>query len=86
MRGTRDPEVTISPPDELATDRLWLAMRTRDGAPLADVPARARDRLLADGLCEIVGARLAPTLRGFLHNDRVARTLVADATIDGAAS
>jgi oxygen-independent coproporphyrinogen-3 oxidase len=81
LRGERVADVVTSPPDELARDRIWLAMRTRDGALLADLPARLADRLLAQELCEIDGPRLRPTLLGFLHNDRIARVVV-DASID----
>jgi oxygen-independent coproporphyrinogen-3 oxidase len=77
LRGERVAEVTTSSPTEVANDLLWLAMRTRDGAPLDDVPPRAVERLLAESLCEIDGVRLRPTLRGFLYNDRIAKLIAA---------
>lgn len=83
LRGERVAETLVSEADELARDRLWLAMRTSDGAPLAGMPAALARRLVDDGLCEIAGAQLRPTLRGFLHNDRIAR-MVANASIAGA--
>jgi oxygen-independent coproporphyrinogen-3 oxidase len=64
---------------ELAIDRLWLGLRTVDGAALADLAAAGRaaiaDRLISEGLCELAGERLRPTLRGFLFNDRIAKLL-----------
>ena len=58
-------------------DLLWLAMRTRDGALVGDVPPPTVERLLAEELCEIDGVRLRPTLRGFLYNDRIAKMIAA---------
>jgi putative oxygen-independent coproporphyrinogen III oxidase len=79
LRGDRLAEVMTTPAAELAIDRLWLGLRTRDGAAVADLTAAGRgavaDRLIAEGLCEIDGARLRPTLRGFLYNDRIAKLL-----------
>jgi putative oxygen-independent coproporphyrinogen III oxidase len=81
LRGEGAPEVTTSPPDELAIDLLWLGLRTRDGVAEADVAAAGRaavvESLIAEGLCEVAGGRIRPTLRGFLYNDRIARRLVA---------
>jgi oxygen-independent coproporphyrinogen-3 oxidase len=77
LRGDRLAEVSTAPPAELARDLVWLAMRTRDGAPLADVAPAAAERLLAERLCEIDGPRLRPTLRGFLYNDRIAKLLLS---------
>jgi oxygen-independent coproporphyrinogen-3 oxidase len=77
LRGDRQAEVAITPAAELAVDLLWLAMRTRDGAPLREIPPRTAERLLAEELCEITGPRLRPTLRGFLYNDRIARMIAA---------
>jgi hypothetical protein len=77
LRGERTADVSVTPRDELAVDLLWLAMRTSDGAPLADVAAATAERLVAEGLCEIAGPSLQPTLRGFLYNDRIAKMIAA---------
>jgi putative oxygen-independent coproporphyrinogen III oxidase len=67
--------------DELATDRLWLGLRTRAGVALAALADRPRTVawMLDAGLAESDGDRLRPTLRGFLHADAVAQRLVAEA-------
>lgn len=61
---------------EMATDRLWLAMRTSDGVAEGDLPPRLADELLADRLAERRAGRICPTLRGFLMADRVAGRIV----------
>lgn len=61
---------------ELATDALWLAMRTRDGAPTAALGA-VGPWLLETGLGEPAGDRIRPTLRGFLFADQVAARIVS---------
>jgi len=61
---------------EMAVDRLWLAMRTRDGAVEADLPPSLVDELVADRLAERRDGRICPTLRGFLMADRVAARIV----------
>jgi coproporphyrinogen III oxidase-like Fe-S oxidoreductase len=55
-------------------DRLWLAMRTVDGAAAAELECWPRlvAWLLAHGLAERAGDRYRPTVRGFLMADRVA--------------
>lgn len=61
---------------EVATDELWLAMRTIDGAParaLGDVAAW----MLANGLGEAAGDQIRPTLRGFLFADQIAARIVS---------
>lgn len=61
---------------EMATDRLWLAMRTSDGVPEGALVASLADELCANGLAEHRGGRICPTLRGFLMADRVAARIV----------
>jgi oxygen-independent coproporphyrinogen-3 oxidase len=64
---------------ELATDELWLAMRTVDGAPARDLgPVVAW--MLDNGLGERAGDRddrIRPTLRGFLFADQIAARIVS---------
>ncbi len=79
----RHAEVVEQDADDVAIDLIWLAMRTSDGAALAQLdalgePGRARliERLQAEGLAEVTGDRLRPSLRGFLFNDRIARHVV----------
>jgi oxygen-independent coproporphyrinogen III oxidase len=65
---------------ELAQERAWLGLRTRDGiaeAALAPAPDVA-DWLVATGLAERIGDRICPTLRGFLFHDRIAARIVRD--------
>jgi oxygen-independent coproporphyrinogen-3 oxidase len=60
---------------QVATDELWLAMRTADGAPaaaLGPVGAWLVDR----GLGEPAGDRIRPTLQGFLFADQIAARVV----------
>ncbi len=63
---------------EVETDALWLAMRTRDGAPVAALGAVA-GWLVSTGLGEVSGdgERILPTLRGFLFADQVAARVVS---------
>jgi coproporphyrinogen III oxidase-like Fe-S oxidoreductase len=73
-----DPTAEVTDLDEaaLAEDRLWLAMRTSDGAPVDQVPETARARLFAAGLVEVAGDRLRPTPKGLLFADEIAITLL----------
>jgi putative oxygen-independent coproporphyrinogen III oxidase len=73
----RVAESTALDAADVETDGLWLAMRTRDGAPADRVPPVAADRLVADGLAERRDGRICPTLRGFLFANQVAARLVA---------
>ena len=65
-------EVVTSTPAELAVDRAWLGMRTRDGVAEAELPRPLVAWLLEEGLAERAGMRISPTLRGFLMADRIA--------------
>lgn len=80
LRGERIAETTTTPAAELAVDRLWLGLRTRDGVDVGEVTAAGRgpiiERLIDEGLLER-DDRIRPTLRGFLYNDRIGRLLVA---------
>lgn len=67
----------ISAPDDLATDRAWLGMRTSDGVADTEIPAPLADRWVAEGLATRAGGRICPTLQGFLMADRMAAQLVA---------
>ena len=63
---------------ELAADRVWLGLRTRDGVPadaLAGQPGLL-DWLGESGLAEVSADRIRPTLRGFLYSDQVARRVM----------
>ena len=70
------PEVSHVPADEMATDRLWLAMRTRDGVGEGALPADLAAALVAGGLAERRDGRICPTLRGFLMADTIAAQIV----------
>ncbi len=70
------PEAITSDPDELARDRAWLGMRTRDGVAEAELPPGLGARLVDQGLAERVGGRISPTLRGFLMADAIAALIV----------
>jgi putative oxygen-independent coproporphyrinogen III oxidase len=77
--GGRRDHVDALTADEVATDELWLAMRTSDGVAadrLAAWPALV-ERLVADGLAERRADHICPTLRGFLYADTVAARIVA---------
>ncbi len=69
-------EVVAIDPREMAIDRAWLGMRTRDGVAETDLPAQVVDELLRDQLAERCGVRICPTLRGFLMADRIAARVV----------
>jgi putative oxygen-independent coproporphyrinogen III oxidase len=60
---------------DVATDELWLAMRTADGAPAAALGSVGA-WLLAGGLGQTRGDRICPTLRGFLFADQIASRVV----------
>jgi len=62
--------------DEMATDRLWLGMRTRDGVEEGALPPDLAAGLVADGLAERRDGRICPTLRGFLMADTIAAQIV----------
>ena len=70
------PEVTAIGPAEMAADRAWLGMRTRDGVAEADLPPPVTAWLLAERLAERRDGRICPTLRGFLMADRIAARIV----------
>ncbi len=72
-------EHTALTADELATDALWLAMRTIDGAAAADLGSVAA-WMLDHGLGETHGNRVRPTLRGFLFADQIASRIVSSTT------
>lgn len=57
---------------EMRADRAWLGMRTVDGVAEADVPGDVVTWLCDEGLAERRGARVCPTLRGFMMADRIA--------------
>lgn len=61
----------------VATDELWLAMRTLDGAPEAELPPGVTSWIVDAGLGERDRGRIRPTLRGFLFADQVAARIVA---------
>nr|HEX4317631.1 coproporphyrinogen-III oxidase family protein [Kofleriaceae bacterium] len=69
-------EVAHHDPREMAADRAWLAMRTRDGVAETVLPAALAGELVDRGLAERLGGRICPTLRGFLMADRVATRIV----------
>lgn len=64
-------------PGTRGVERVLLEVRLRSGLPLAalDDPTRA-DQVVADGLADLVGDRLALTARGRLLADAVVRDLV----------
>lgn len=72
------PERTEIDARDMAIDRAWLAMRTRDGATEAQLaPADGvTDWLLSEQLAVRRGDRISPTLRGFLLADRIASRIV----------
>jgi oxygen-independent coproporphyrinogen-3 oxidase len=73
--GTPAEVVSIAPA-EMATDRLWLGLRTSDGVEEAALPAPIVQWLLAERLAERRAGRICPTLRGFLMADRIAARIV----------
>ncbi len=57
-------------------ERLWLSMRTSDGAPIDWFEAEGTiEELLRHRLAKEEGGRLRPTLRGFLYNNQIMRIL-----------
>ena len=65
-------------PDASAEEALALALRTRDGAPVAK--REVIDELVADGLCTRMGERVVLTRRGrLLATDITARMLLSGA-------
>ncbi|MEV6274925.1 radical SAM family heme chaperone HemW [Nocardia sp. NPDC051832] len=65
--------------EERYTERVMLTVRLRTGLPMRDLdPAgsAAADRVIADGLAELVGNRLILTARGRLLADGVVRDLL----------
>ncbi len=63
-------EVSIA---DFAMERLWLAMRTVDGAPESWLEGRedVAEKLLEEGLLLREAGMLRPTLRGFLYNNQL---------------
>jgi oxygen-independent coproporphyrinogen-3 oxidase len=71
-------EVMVSTAEDLAADRAWLGLRTRDGvaeADLAPAPGLA-DWLVTERLADRQAGQIRPTLRGFLLADRIASRVV----------
>ncbi len=62
---------------EFATEKLWLAMRTIDGAEDSCRKGREEvfDSLHSEGLVTQQEGRITPTLRGFLYNNQLIRRL-----------
>jgi oxygen-independent coproporphyrinogen-3 oxidase len=62
---------------ELATELLWLAMRTVDGAPKEAFTGRwdVVDQLMQSDLLVQRGGRISPTIQGFLYNNQVIHRL-----------
>lgn len=62
---------------EFATERLWLAMRTVDGADQSCMQGREEvfETLLDEKLVTHQEGRITPTLRGFLYNNQLIRRL-----------
>lgn len=64
------------PSGEFRRERLWLAMRTSDGAPIDWFAGKEQIALLLQHkLVEERQGRLQPTLRGFLYNNQIMRYL-----------
>ena len=63
--------------EEFSREKLWLAMRTVDGAEEACLDGREEvlDTLLREELVTRQGGRITPTLRGFLYNNQLIRRL-----------
>lgn len=63
--------------EEFATELLWLAMRTVDGAKDTCLLGRESvfEGLLEEGLVTQQEGRITPTLRGFLYNNQLIRRL-----------
>jgi oxygen-independent coproporphyrinogen-3 oxidase len=64
-------------PEEFATELLWLAMRTLDGADERCMVGREKvfESLLDENLVTLEEGRIRPTLRGFLYNNQLIRRL-----------
>ncbi len=73
--GVPAERVTISAA-EMAADRLWLGMRTKDGVAEEALPAEITTWLVGEGLAERRAGNICPTLRGFLMADRIAARIV----------
>ena len=73
-----EPEVEPLSANDLASDRIWLGMRTAEGVENAAFSGRKQllRELLRDGLAVDADGRIRPTLRGFLLSDSVARRAV----------
>jgi oxygen-independent coproporphyrinogen-3 oxidase len=69
-------DVMVSTGAELATERAWLGMRTREGVAEEGLPAAVTSWLVSEGLAERRDSRICPTLRGFLMADRIAARIV----------
>ncbi len=63
---------------ELAEERVWLGLRTRDGVLETALAGRHElvSWLVAEGMAERADGRIRPTLRGFLFADQVAKRVV----------
>ncbi len=63
---------------EMACDRAWLGLRTRDGVLESSLDAAAGivEWLVTETLAERQNGRICPTLRGFLMADRIAARIV----------
>ncbi len=59
--------------DDFAAEKLWLAMRTVDGAPKEAFHGleSVTDALLANGLLAEREGRISPTTKGFLYNNQL---------------
>jgi oxygen-independent coproporphyrinogen-3 oxidase len=78
LRAPGEPaEVVTSSPRDMAADRAWLGLRTRDGVPEDALPGEISAWLVAEGLAERRDGSICPTLRGFLMADRIAAKVVA---------
>jgi oxygen-independent coproporphyrinogen-3 oxidase len=71
-------EIVDSSAAELASDRVWLGLRTSDGVAESElIPAPGLlDWLVGEQLAVRQGGRICPTLRGFLLADRIAARVV----------
>jgi oxygen-independent coproporphyrinogen III oxidase len=61
---------------EMASDRVWLGMRTSDGVAEAELPPGVTQWLVDEGLADRRAGNVCPTLRGFLMADRIAARIV----------
>jgi putative oxygen-independent coproporphyrinogen III oxidase len=70
-------EITPQGAADVAADRVWLGMRTRDGVPRALLTdERPLAALAAAGLVEISPDRVRPTPRGLLFADEIGARLL----------